>query len=91
MVEKLTSIFSRMVAPSLVIITSPSGLTSILSIPFGPRDVFKRFATVTAAKILIYNNAFDDYVWIILTYLMGFKTLDSLLLCLLSKDDVWST
>ena len=48
-----TSIFSRIVAPSFVMITSPSGLTSILSIPFGPRLVFKRFATVTAAKILI--------------------------------------
>ena len=28
-----------MVAPSLVMVTSPSGETRILSIPFGPRDV----------------------------------------------------
>jgi len=71
--------------------TSPSGETSILSIPFGPRDVFKRFATVTAAKMLIYimiNNVKKEIDYV--TYLMGFKTLDSLLLCLLSKDDVRS-
>ena len=49
----LTSIFSRMVAPSLVMMTSPSGETSILSMPLGPRDVFRRLATVLAAKMLI--------------------------------------
>jgi len=71
--------------------TSPSGLTSILSIPFGPRDVFKRFATVTAAKMLIYiikKSYKKDIEYY--TYLMGFKTLNSLLLSLLSKDDVRS-
>ena len=31
-----------------------SYLTSILSIPFGPRDVFMRLATVRAAMMLIY-------------------------------------
>jgi hypothetical protein len=49
-----------MVAPSFVIMTSPSGLTNILSIPFGPNDVFKRLATVLAANILIYN--FKNYL-----------------------------
>mmetsp|Transcript_99083 Transcript_99083/g.308756 ORF Transcript_99083/g.308756 Transcript_99083/m.308756 type:complete len:235 (+) Transcript_99083:647-1351(+) len=34
-----TSIFSRMVAPSLVTRTSPSGLTTILSMPFGPMEL----------------------------------------------------
>ena len=32
-------------------------LTSILSIPFGPRDVFMREATVRAAMMLIYNQS----------------------------------
>ena len=54
----LTSICSMMVAPSLETITSPSGDTSILSIPLGPREVFKRFATVLAAIILAYLNYF---------------------------------
>jgi len=49
----LTSIFSRMVAPSLVMMTSPSGETSILSIPLGPREVLRRLATVLAARMLI--------------------------------------
>jgi len=44
------------VAPSLDTTTSPSGETSILSIPFGPREVFKRFATVLAAIILAYEG-----------------------------------
>ena len=65
-----TSIFSRIVAPSLVTMTCPSGLniknksvslhklistylTSILSIPLGPSDVFMRLATVLAAIMLI--------------------------------------
>lgn len=50
----LTSICSMIVAPSLETTTSPSGETSILSIPFGPREVFKRFATVLAAIIFAY-------------------------------------
>jgi len=36
--------------------TSPSGETSILSIPFGPREVLRREATVLAAVMLIYND-----------------------------------
>ena len=32
-------------------------LTSILSMPFGPRDVFMREATVRAAMMLIYNQS----------------------------------
>ena len=32
-------------------------LTSILSIPFGPRDVFMREATVRAAMMLIYSQS----------------------------------
>ena len=56
MLGRLTSICSMIVAPSLDTITSPSGETSILSIPFGPSEVFKRFATVLAAIILAYER-----------------------------------
>ena len=52
--KMLTSICCMIVAPSFETITSPSGLTSILSIPFGPRDVFKTLATVLAAMMLAY-------------------------------------
>jgi len=38
-----------MVAPSLVTITAPSGETSILSIPLGPKEVPKVEATALAA------------------------------------------
>ncbi len=37
--RKEQTILSRIVAPSFVMVTSPSGLTSILSRPLGPRDV----------------------------------------------------
>jgi hypothetical protein len=47
----ITSIFSRIVAPSLVTVTSPSGLTSILSMPFGPSDVLMMFVMERAARI----------------------------------------
>eukprot|EP00004_Rigifila_ramosa_P012773 TRINITY_DN2790_c0_g1_i3.p1 TRINITY_DN2790_c0_g1~~TRINITY_DN2790_c0_g1_i3.p1 ORF type:complete len:650 (+),score=158.03 TRINITY_DN2790_c0_g1_i3:1287-3236(+) len=50
----LTSIRSMMVAPSLVIVTSPSGFWSILSRPFGPRDVLRMLATVRAARMLAF-------------------------------------
>ena len=71
-------------APSFVIITSPSGETNILSIPFGPNDVFKRLATVLAAKIFIYLKMMKIFDC---TYLMGFKSLNSFLFTLFSKDD----
>ena len=82
-----------MVAPSLVIMTSPSGETSILSIPFGPRDVFKRLATVTAARILIwkYGKKVVSKKMRMLTYLMCFETLGSLLLLLFSENNKWSS
>mmetsp|Transcript_46745 Transcript_46745/g.130144 ORF Transcript_46745/g.130144 Transcript_46745/m.130144 type:complete len:280 (-) Transcript_46745:18-857(-) len=47
-----TSIFSRMVAPSLVTRTSPSGPTTILSIPFGPMELRIVSAIDFAAKML---------------------------------------
>ena len=46
-----TSMFLRIVAPSLVTVTSPSGLTINLSKPFGPRDVLSVFAMLRAAKM----------------------------------------
>jgi hypothetical protein len=41
----------KMVAPSLVMVTSLSGEIIILSNPFGPKDVFSVLATVRAAKM----------------------------------------
>ena len=40
-----TSRSLRIVAPSLVMVTSPMSSTSILSRPTGPREVFTMFAT----------------------------------------------
>mmetsp|Transcript_10473 Transcript_10473/g.26846 ORF Transcript_10473/g.26846 Transcript_10473/m.26846 type:complete len:214 (-) Transcript_10473:1-642(-) len=48
----VTVIFWRMVAPSLVISTSPLGDTTILSMPRGPRLVRTASATALAASIL---------------------------------------
>mmetsp|Transcript_118621 Transcript_118621/g.281568 ORF Transcript_118621/g.281568 Transcript_118621/m.281568 type:complete len:245 (+) Transcript_118621:1072-1806(+) len=47
-----TSIFSRIVAPSLVTVTSPSGPTTILSMPLGPMELRTESATAFAARIL---------------------------------------
>ena len=47
-----TSISSRIVAPSLVILISPIESTSILSIPLGPKLVLTNSATILAAVIL---------------------------------------
>ena len=44
-------IFSTIVAPSFVTVTSPSLLTSILSIPFGPIDDRRKLLTPHAAKM----------------------------------------
>ena len=49
-----TAILSRIVAPSFVMVTSPSGETIILSIPFGPRDVLNKPETDRAAIILCF-------------------------------------
>ena len=46
-----TSICFKIVAPSFVIVTSPSGDTMSLSRPLGPRDVLRTPATVLAAII----------------------------------------
>eukprot|EP00123_Amoebidium_parasiticum_P009232 comp19346_c1_seq1/m.22273 comp19346_c1_seq1/g.22273 ORF comp19346_c1_seq1/g.22273 comp19346_c1_seq1/m.22273 type:complete len:300 (+) comp19346_c1_seq1:845-1744(+) len=46
-----TSIFLRIVAPSFVMVTSPSGLTRSLSKPLGPSDVRRIEATLRAAKM----------------------------------------
>lgn len=74
------------VAPSLETMTSPSGLMSILSIPFGPREVFKRFATVLAAMMLAYIRRLD----FIITYLVSFNAFNTLFLVLVSDNNVWS-
>mmetsp|Transcript_70079 Transcript_70079/g.222136 ORF Transcript_70079/g.222136 Transcript_70079/m.222136 type:complete len:208 (-) Transcript_70079:97-720(-) len=47
-----TSILSRIVAPSLVMITSPLASWTILSIPLGPSDVRTASATALAASML---------------------------------------
>ena len=49
-----TSISFSMVAPSLVMVTSPSESTSILSRPRGPRLVRTRSATRRAAAMLLF-------------------------------------
>mmetsp|Transcript_12073 Transcript_12073/g.28356 ORF Transcript_12073/g.28356 Transcript_12073/m.28356 type:complete len:285 (-) Transcript_12073:19-873(-) len=46
-----TSIFSRIVAPSFVTRTSPSGPTTILSIPFGPMELRMVSAMDLAARM----------------------------------------
>lgn len=38
-----------------LIVTSPSGLCSILSMPFGPRDDLSVLATVFAARMLAFT------------------------------------
>ena len=109
-------------------------LTSILSMPFGPKDVFMRLATVRAAMILIYckteskkletiresqfgffqkkfksgsrstldplrcilksvremghsDHLLEENWYEIITYFVGFKTLDSLFLLLFAEND----
>ena len=48
-----TSISFSIVAPSLVMVTSPSESTSILSMPLGPREVFTSSAISFAAWMLL--------------------------------------
>ncbi|KAH3668068.1 hypothetical protein OGAPHI_001822 [Ogataea philodendri] len=50
-ISLFSSICDMMVAPSLVMLISPSGEMRILSSPRGPRDVFRIEATCLAAKI----------------------------------------
>ena len=45
-------IFSTIVAPSFVTVTSPSWLTNILSMPFGPMEERRKLLTPHAAKML---------------------------------------
>mmetsp|Transcript_30469 Transcript_30469/g.97229 ORF Transcript_30469/g.97229 Transcript_30469/m.97229 type:complete len:277 (-) Transcript_30469:197-1027(-) len=52
-----TSIFSRMVAPSFDTVTSPSGFTSILSMPLGPSDVRSTDDTDRAARMFAFCAA----------------------------------
>mmetsp|Transcript_24472 Transcript_24472/g.75486 ORF Transcript_24472/g.75486 Transcript_24472/m.75486 type:complete len:273 (-) Transcript_24472:156-974(-) len=49
-----TAILSRIVAPSFVMVTSPSGETIILSMPLGPSDVRRRLDTDRAAMMLCF-------------------------------------
>jgi hypothetical protein len=47
-----------MVRPSLVIVTSPKLSTSILSMPFGPRELFTLSATIFAAIMFVRCASF---------------------------------
>ena len=49
-----TAILSRIVAPSFVMVTSPSGETIILSMPLGPNEVRSKPETERAAMILCF-------------------------------------
>ena len=49
-----TAILSRIVAPSFVMVTSPSGETIILSMPLGPNDVLSNPETDRAAMMLCF-------------------------------------
>ena len=49
-----TAILSRIVAPSFVIVTSPSGETIILSMPLGPKLVLNNPETDRAAMMLCF-------------------------------------
>lgn len=63
---KRTCICPRMVAPSLVMITSPSPPWIILSIPRGPRLVRIASATAFAARILAIRTSCQvqqKFVW----------------------------
>lgn len=52
-----TSNYLRIVAPSLVIVTSPISSTSILSKPYGPNDVLTTFAiAITAVTLLVRTS-----------------------------------
>jgi hypothetical protein len=51
-----TSRSLRIVAPSLVIVTSPMSSTSILSKPTGPSDVLTMFATACTAMTVVARN-----------------------------------
>lgn len=53
-----TSIILRMVAPSLVTVTSPSELTMSLSRPRGPREVRRMVAICLAADICDWKSFF---------------------------------
>ena len=53
-----TSIYLNIVAPSLVIVTSPISSTNILSNPYGPKDVFTIDANDYTAVILAYLTSF---------------------------------
>ena len=47
----VTSSYLRIVAPSLVIVTSPMSSTSILSSPYGPSEVLTIFESATTAMM----------------------------------------
>ena len=49
-----TAILSKMVAPSFVMVTSPSGETIILSMPLGPNEVRSKPETDRAAMMLCF-------------------------------------
>ena len=57
-----TSILLSMVAPSFVTVTSPSGLTSILSMPLGPSEVRRVLETTLAAKMCDWGRYV--FVWL---------------------------
>ena len=65
----------RMVAPSLVTVTSPSGPTIILSRPLGPREVFRMEATERAARILDCKKEIVDTDYLLNQYMQGLHNL----------------
>jgi len=55
-----TSMLARIVAPSLVMVTSPRSSTSILSRPIGPRDVLTTLATESAAVTFCVRTSWPE-------------------------------
>ena len=59
----VTSNYLRIVAPSLVIVTSPISSTSILSRPWGPRDVFTMFERERTARMFWVLTSWPYSLW----------------------------
>lgn len=66
------SIFSTIVEPSLVINTSPSGLTIILSIPLGPNELLKT-VVIDNATLKFYLTASNPLIRFFFSYSLTIK------------------
>src|SRR5581483_10423911 len=82
-----TSISLRMVAPSLVMTTSPMLSTSILSMPFGPRVERTASATAFAARMLLLW-ALRPLVRVVPSFMMMIGWLPCILFTLRTSLDV---